>query len=610
MKSAAFRLVALFATYTGIMVFAKLLFLCCYTQPGWGVSQWLSVMWHGLPMDMTTAGYLSVIPGLLLAARPYCEKTLTVVMKVWLAVTAMLLSIIIVLDIALYGYWGFRLDATPLFYFASSPSVAMASARWWQLVCGTIVILLLAWGIYAATKYVAAGPVKPTTPTWKGVALTVVFTLLLFIPIRGSFTVATMNVSRAYFSTDRRLNHAAVDPAFSLLYSLTHANDFASMYRFMSDDEAAAAMAALERTVLPISPDSTRLSLKPYVGEHPDIYLIILESVSAHLMPSLGGDSVDMQLDSIANSGISFVNFYASSFRTDRAFPAILNAFPAQPSTSLTKYVDKLDRLPALSAELKAHGYEASFYYGGDPSFWNKKALLVDGGFDPIIHDSHFPLSQRTSKWGVNDGNVAQRVLNDIEAKAADAAPQFVVVQQLSSHEPFEVPYTNPRFADNPAKNAFAYSDSCLGVLVRGIEASPRGNKSVIFIVSDHLGAWPRDLDDMPARHHIPFVITGSALATSPSRISTLAGQTDIAPTILAMAGCDTSMFPLGRDLFDETAPRYVFFSEPGLVSMMTPADTVVLDCDADKIIQGTEGLTANAARAYLQLLYDRIANL
>ncbi len=49
---------------------------------------------------------------------------------------------------------------------------------------------------------------------------------LSVIPIRGGFTVSTMNVGKVYFSTQQRLNHAAINPAFSLMESLAKQKDF------------------------------------------------------------------------------------------------------------------------------------------------------------------------------------------------------------------------------------------------------------------------------------------------------------------------------------------------------------------------------------------------
>ena len=43
----------------------------------------------------------------------------------------------------------------------------------------------------------------------------VLLTAALFIPIRGGFSVSTMNLSKVYFSQDQRMNHAAINPAFS-----------------------------------------------------------------------------------------------------------------------------------------------------------------------------------------------------------------------------------------------------------------------------------------------------------------------------------------------------------------------------------------------------------
>ena len=170
---------------------------------------------------------------------------------------------------------------------------------------------------------------------------------LLFIPIRGGFTVSTMNTGKVYFSTNQRLNHAAINPAFSLMESLSKQKDFGKQYRFM---EAAAAdrifsglvdPAVLRKDSAPAdslrqTPDSLH-SL--FTTQRPDVLLVILESFSSRLMTALGGEpDVAVQLDSLAQEGVLFTNFYANSFRTDRGLVAILSGYPAQPTTSIMKY--------------------------------------------------------------------------------------------------------------------------------------------------------------------------------------------------------------------------------------------------------------------------------
>lgn len=79
---------------------------------------------------------------------------------------------------------------------------------------------------------------EDTLSAFEGIGVLLLLTGLLFIPIRGGFTVSTMNTGKVYFSTDQRLNHAAINPAFSLMESLSKQKDFGSQYRFMEADAA------------------------------------------------------------------------------------------------------------------------------------------------------------------------------------------------------------------------------------------------------------------------------------------------------------------------------------------------------------------------------------
>ena len=207
----------------------------------------------------------------------------------------------------------------------------------------------------------------------------------LFLPIRGGLTVSTMNLSRAYFSSDTRMNHAAVNPLFSFMYSASHQSGFDSQFDYFTLDRAADILSGSERACIGDTIAAPVLSTT-----RPDIYLVILESFSAHLMPSLGGSPVAMRLDSIAEDGILFTRCYASSFRTDRALPAILSGYPGQPTTSIMKFVGKTDRLPSLPRSLDAEGYALSYYYGGDINFTSMNAYLMSAGFDRIICDRDF----------------------------------------------------------------------------------------------------------------------------------------------------------------------------------------------------------------------------
>ncbi len=596
---------AIFGVYTVAGVLQKPVFLWLYgslaqAKPGFG--DFADVMLAGLPMDMAVAGYLTAIPALAAIACLWLGggKALKVLAYVYYAMSALALSATAALNLGLYGYWEFPLDMTPVFYFTSSPSAAMASAGIGEAIGGIAAIAVFAALIFAAlmwvTRLTRRGQAGTRGSRIKVSCAGILALGLLFLAIRGGVTVSTMNLSRAYFSEDRLLNHAAVNPVFSLLYSAAHQADFGSQYRFMPDAECEAIMDALADKG-ECSPADTLFSTS-----RPDIYLVILESFSSHLLPSLGGEAVATGLDSVAADGVLFSNMYASSFRTDRALPAILSAFPAQPGTSLLKFTSKFEKLPSLPRSLKDAGWEAEYYYGGDADFTNMRAYLKSCGFGQIVCDKDFPVAERTSKWGAHDHLVFGRALADALSISPEAAPQFKVIQTSSSHEPFEVPFTSGH--SDARCNAFAYTDSCLTAFLNGLKASGRYDRSIVAIVPDHYGAYPQNLPEGPERHRIPFVLTGGALARHGLRVDSVAAQTDIVATLLAQLGIDHSGFAFSKDVLSPSAPKHAFFSTPSYYGLVTESSTAVHGT-AD-----TDSAPADSAAAYLQTIYTILDTL
>lgn len=630
MKKALLKFFWIYVLFVAVFMLLKPVFMLVYLRHDASVADALAVLRHGATMDLSVAGYLTLLPGLLIVAELITPaRWPRVAMNVYMGLTAALVGIVYCLDMGLYGSWGFRLDMTPLFYITTSPAAAMASVQWWHWFAGAIGMGCICCGMWLLYRFSAAQvEVVPLEGKWRAgaPALMLLVTALLIIPIRGSVTVSTMNLSRAYFSENQKLNHAAINPLFSLLYSATHQGNFSSQYDFMPDDEAEAILGRLlTRQALPadsLALDSLALADGLPAGgaagmlltDRPDIVMVVLESFSAHLMPSLGGAPVALGLDSIAREGVLFTDFYASSFRTDRGLAAIFSGFPAPTTTSLLKYVDKFEKLPSLPGALRREGYDAAYYYGGDANFTNMQAYLVSMGFNPVVSDKDFPLQERASKWGAHDGPVFDRALRDISDAATGrrrGVPRLSVVQTSSSHEPFEVPYSNPAFEGNPRANAFAYADSCLTAFVDSLRNLPNWSKTLVVILPDHYGCWPENLATVPERHHIPLVLTGGALARRGLKISKLASQTDLAATLLAMMGLPHSQLRYSRDIFaPSTAPAAVF-TEPSIVGILTPADTVVYNPDADAIIQASPpSASPLPAKAFLRDLYSTLSDL
>lgn len=612
MAKAAAKILSIFGIYLIIFILMKCVFMVFYHTliDAESLSEYFDAIYHGFAMDCSVAGYFTLLPALIVTISTICSgKATDLALKIYTGISAVIISLSCILDLILYDYWNFRLDVTPFFYFFSSPSSAMASADIASGIIAIAAFIVFAVAIYILFAFTALRIKIKKSHKIIPFVVSLLLTAALFIPIRGSLTVSTMNLSRSYFSENQRLNHAAINPLFSLMYSATHQTDFSSQFQYYTSDEAENIISNLY-----LSTANYHDSIQPLLKiEHPDIYIIILESFSAHLLPSLGGEDIASRLDSIAGTGLLFSNFYASGARTDRAIPAILSAFPAQPTTSLMKYTRKIEHTPSLPLRLKTDGgYNLSYYYGGDANFTNMLAYLVSSGFDKIVSDKDFPISKRTSKWGAHDDVVFDRLWNDIK-ESADGEPALRVIQTSSSHEPFEVPYSDPRFADDSRKNAFAYADQCVAGFVDSLYASPRWDNSLVIITADHYGVYPRHIDDLGERHHIPLIITGGVLNSGPSVIESYGDQTAIASTLLSALGISTNGFKFSRNLFDNGQTQFAFYTEPGIAGYADADGSVAINLDNETIISQTGEKADSAAircKAILQTVYTTLSEL
>lgn len=605
-------------------LFMLYVFLTQTTYDGVPFRQWLEVMWHGLPLDLSLAGYVTAVPALIVVASVWTtSRLLRRIMSVYFMLVSLLMAFVFLLDTVLYPYWGFKLDTTPFFYFFTSPADALASVKYYTVATGGILLFVIAFLFYYLYRLWPLRLMRfkysdrLLNPVPATVAMVIV-TGLLFIPIRGGFTVSTMNVGKAYFSSLPALNHAAVNPLFSLMESVARSGDFVDRYRFMDDVDASwtfsqmldprATGSTVECDSAYASGDSIPRLLRT---DRPDVVFVILESFSNHLMAELGGEKgVAVNLDSLSREGVLFTNFFANSFRTDRGLVSILSGYPAQPTTSIMKYPRKTQNLPSIAGELKKAGYGTRYYYGGDADFTNMRSYLVSSGFDTIVSDVDFPVTDRLSKWGVHDHIVFDRMLADIKADTLRRSrPLYRVLQTSSSHEPFEVPYSR---LDNPRLNAFAYTDSCVGAFVDAFKKLPQWDNTLIVLVPDHLGAYPEGISNFEiGRYRIPMIFVGGAVKES-RRVDAYGSQHDLAATLLGQLGLSHFDFQFSKDMLDPCSPHFAFFAVPDAFGMVDSENSLIYDCQAGASVLDTgsaPGKNMKRGKAYLQKLYDDISN-
>ena len=623
-----------YATFVVLFVLQKPLFLFLEkgsaTQPVDNIFTELpAVIWHGLPLDLSMAGYLSVIPGLLSIAVVWLKRELVKpIMNIYFIIASLFITCSFLLNASLYPYWKYPLDSTPLFYFFTSPADAIASVSIWQVILSIVILIVLTIGVWFTLRmrgekrqqysrysygYGGFGSGKRNRfddfdrHRGRTSIILLLLTGLLFLPIRGGITVSTMNTGQAYYSQNAYLNHSAVNPLFSLLESITHQEDFASQYRFMKDKEADKIFATMTST----SDENTYplLNEATFKKGTPDILIVIMESFASDIMPSMGSyKDVAVCLDSIAQQSILFTRFYANSFRTDRGMVSILSGYPAQPTTSIMRYPRKTSQLPSIARNLaKYKNYKTTYYYGGDADFCNMRSYLVSQGYQHIISDANFPIEDKLSKWGVPDHILAARMMEDIKAQQNEKRPMLRILQTSSSHEPFEVPYH--RLKDKRL-NAFAYTDSVMGAIVREYRKLPRWKNTLIVFVPDHVGGYKENLNDHDrSRYQIPLILAGGAISR-PMKVGIIGSQHDIAATLLGQLGVEHREFTFSKNMMSDATPKFAFFAVNDAFGIVSEENSLIYDNRAKRIVydKGEKGFNLKRGQAYLQKLYDDLA--
>ena len=623
-----------YATFVVLFVLQKPLFLFLEkgsaTQPVDNIFTELpAVIWHGLPLDLSMAGYLSVIPGFLSIAVVWLKRDLVKpIMNIYFIIASLFITCSFLLNASLYPYWKYPLDSTPLFYFFTSPADAIASVSIWQVILSIVILIVLTIGVWFTLRmrgekrqqysrysygYGGFGSGKRNRfddfdrHRGRTSIILLLLTGLLFLPIRGGITVSTMNTGQAYYSQNAYLNHSAVNPLFSLLESITHQEDFASQYRFMKDKEADKIFATMTST----SDENTYplLNEATFKKGTPDILIVIMESFASDIMPSMGSyKDVAVCLDSIAQQSILFTRFYANSFRTDRGMVSILSGYPAQPTTSIMRYPRKTSQLPSIARNLaKYKNYKTTYYYGGDADFCNMRSYLVSQGYQHIISDANFPIEDKLSKWGVPDHILTARMMEDIKAQQNEKRPMLRILQTSSSHEPFEVPYH--RLKDKRL-NAFAYTDSVMGAIVREYRKLPRWKNTLIVFVPDHVGGYKENLNDHDrSRYQIPLILTGGAISR-PMKVGIIGSQHDIAATLLGQLGVEHREFTFSKNMMSDATPKFAFFAVNDAFGIVSEENSLIYDNRAKRIVydKGEKGFNLKRGQAYLQKLYDDLA--
>ncbi len=606
MKKKLFALIA-YAFFWLVFFFAsRLLFLLAeYSNSAeLGFRVLAGTFTHGIRLDISASAYIMVIPMLILLPSIWIRgEWFRYFMRIYTWLMLLISSLIIVGDSVLYTYWGFRMDYTPLLYL-DNPGEAAASVTAFQIAGFAITVILLTAGFgWLYKRFIDRMFSEPASIRYR-IPATLLFLVLfgsLIIPIRGGIGLAPINAGTVYFSDNLFANHSAVNVVWNVGSSWFNRKPTVNPYSF-GDLEQSVAI----RDSLAIKTDSVVHVLNT---KRPNILLVVMESFGNFLVGSLGGDSATTpNLNRLSGEGLLFTNFYASGNRTDKALPAILSGYPAQPAVSIIKEPRKTQSLTSLVKIFNEEGYTSSFWYGGDINFANINSYLISSGFRQIITMDHFSPDDYNSKWGVHD-HVLFNTLRD--SMAVMEEPFFRVVLTLSSHEPFDVPM-EPVFEgkDDLTKfrNSVYYTDRTIGSFIDWAKTTEWWNNTLVILVADHCRlSKPDDLVFSENVFRIPMLWLGGAVQNAGTRIDKIGSQVDFPLTLLNQMELG-GQFPFSKDILSKESGAFAFYVYNEGFGFITDSSKLIYDhkLGSPVVSEGSDpGNNERLGKAFLQVLYD-----
>ncbi|HSH66042.1 MAG TPA: sulfatase-like hydrolase/transferase [Bacteroidia bacterium] len=564
---------------------------------------------YALPLDISTACAGLVVPYILWSLQQFYKRRLIHLINIaFLFSLIIIITILSIANIKMYGEWGTILSARAFDYIKYPKEVLHSISRWslFLLLAGCALIFYMTIRIYRIYITNFSYPIENKTLK---ISIIIVTPFLLLLGYRGGFQLTPINESQCYYSSIPINNNIATNNIWYLAHSLWEANDTNNPYALAETEKAKKITASLFE--VPKQDIATILK-----STRPNIVIIILESWTADIIAALGGErNVTPHFDELRKEGLLFTQMYGSGSRTDQGLVSILSGFPSQPNNSIITTPSKTGKLPSLTTDLIKQGYSSSFYYGGEIEFANMKSYLIKTGFEKIVDKKDFPSSQLNSKWGAHDEFVLQKQLTDI---GLQRKPFFSCVLTLSTHEPFEVtmqtPFKRPTEEDKFRKAAY-YTDYCLFNYFNQVKKQPWYQNTIFWLIADHGHHLPENRNmNYPESRKITSLLIGGALIDSirGKTVDKICNQNDLSATLLSQLNLSTSEFAWSRNILNNQAKQFAYYSNENYLGWITPQKNYVYSF-ASKTVEELPGIHDSAAspraleeaKAYLQTLYQ-----
>ena len=555
------------------------------------VTDVFKALYSGLRLDFSTAGYLMILPVLVLLIRFFASDTIFLkTLKAVFFVELILLSIIHAAEISAYSEWGHKLSSR-VFMHLLNPDEVMRTTGFSKGALSFFIILMESLGsiflVNQLFRWVAVPNETLTTSSkiWTlvlngfGVISGLAFSFLL---MRGGIQQIPINIDAAYFSNQAILNDLSVNSAyyFGNSFFLFNKSDIESHVKQSLSPEENALANAYYRW----HPSDIRL----FNVNKPNVIFIIFEGWSAHGVGAISGKkSATPFFDKLSKSGVLFTKLYAANTTSEIGNSAILSGFTGVPESPLPLYTEKHRNVSTLSDLLKSKGYSTSYLFSGDLKYGNIKGFLTEHSYDRLQDENDFDPSLPKGKLNYYDSDLYDKFLKEIRL---NEPPFLACTFTGSTHFPYDCPMKKFPFHGEEADylNSMVYADDCLKRFFTKAKTQDWYKNTVFVLVSDHGHNSPGIASPyLTETFKIPCLIVGPALKEMHRGlvVDRVFSQGDLAATLANQLDLRPETFPFSRNMLSDKTVEGAFISTIRGFGFVNSKGGYIYNLDAKELV-------------------------
>lgn len=572
--------------------------------------------WSALPLDIATASFMLALPAIYMFVSYAIDKeTLFAPLRWYFYLMVAVYNLAAFGDIGIYGEWRTKLSYRALLYL-QNPSEVINTAETEHTL-----LLIVLWSVFTVlfcwlyTKLVEPDftemeekeDYKPNVYVLSGSFVLVLG--MLFLGMRGGLNEIPITSSKVYYSSHKFANEMCVNPAYYLVENILNSKkvETRAHFNYMDMESAKRRTESLHAFAC----DSTVNILKI---ERPNIVVILLESWSADLIESLGGEpGITPNFRELEKDGLLFTNIYASANRSQHAMSSLFGGLPGMPVTTITNHPDKYYAVPSLVKKMDSIGYHTSFYFGGELNYGNILSYLRYNEFDEIVEGKDINEGFFKGKLGYHDTDVMPWY---VEQLSRYEQPFFSTLFTQSSHSPYDYPKIFEEIEwpaiEKQYVNSGYYTDIAIGMFMEKAKQQEWYDSTLFVFVADHSHATYKNHRMESFDHHkIPMLIYGEPLQDSLRGMTfdKICGNTDLPATILAQLGMKHDEFIWSKDVFGKCYKPFAFFELNNGLGWKTPEGEFVYSNTGiyikNTLPEAVRDSVVKDGKAYMQYHFD-----